>query len=140
MRFFGRIFDACTIAPVSPASRSSWRNALFKHDAGGGLEAEADVGEAHDGVAKRQFALIRRVPSMVSSALRRSSSMPVEIGSTSGSKEDVLIAQAVFHRQIADALGDGYLAVGGAGHGVDFVFVDGARDDGRAIFFGQVRR
>ena len=31
--------------------------------------------------------VIRRVPSMVSSAFRRSSSMPVEIGSASGSKK-----------------------------------------------------
>ena len=29
MRFCGRILLACTIAPVSPASRSSCRNALF---------------------------------------------------------------------------------------------------------------
>ncbi len=75
----------CTIALVSPASRSSCRNTLLSTTRAIGLSPKLTLLRPtvvwHSGMA---FA-IARTPSIVSSPERRSLSMPVEIGSTSGS-------------------------------------------------------
>ena len=55
MRFFGRIFDACTIAPVSPASRSSCRNALLSTTRAAGFRPKLHVRQADHRVALGQL-------------------------------------------------------------------------------------
>ena len=85
MRLLGRIFDAWTMADVSPASRSSCRNALFSTTRAAGLSPKLMLLRP---TVVWQFGSrreISRVPSIVSSPFRRSSSMPVVIGRTSGS-------------------------------------------------------
>ncbi len=85
MRFLGRILLAWTIAPVRPASRNSCRKALFKTTRAAGFSPNDTLDSPTTVWHLGNCCEIRRVPSIVASALRRSSSIPVEIGSTSGS-------------------------------------------------------
>ena len=81
----GRIFEACAIAPVRPASRSSCRKTLLSTCRGKGLRPKLTLLRPTTVWHSGSSLAIRRVPSIVARAFLRSSSMPVLIGRTSGS-------------------------------------------------------
>ena len=101
----GRILEAWTMAPVRPASRSSWRKAELRTTRAAGLRPKLDVGEADDGVAvgevlgdaARAFDGFEGVAAVFLDAGGD--------GEDEGVEEDVLVVQAVFvDGEVADAL------------------------------------
>ena len=132
--FCGRILLACTMAAVNPRAWGLGEKRGVEHDARRGGDAEADVAHAQNGLAARQrlrdggdgvqgFARQRTVGVVASSD-----------GERQAVEEDVLFEHAVLAgEQTMQAAGDGELALGGLGHGLFRVFVDGERDDRTAV-------
>ena len=87
MRLSGSILLALTIAASRPASTASCRNTEFSTTRAAGLSPNEMFETPRIVKQPGSSCLMRRTPAIVSSALRRSSSMPVEIGSASESKK-----------------------------------------------------
>ncbi len=104
--------------------------------AGGRVQAEATRWTSPTMVpTPGSAALMRRMPSMVSMPSRRLSSMPVDSGSTRGSKSrSVGVEPVALDGQVVDGLGRPQLPLGGAGLALG---VDAGADDGRAVLAGQ---
>ncbi len=104
--------------------------------AGGGDEAEADVGDTEDRIALGHvlhdgFDAVERFEAEAAVGV-------VAGGDREGEavEEDVLGLEAVLvDAEVVDALGDGQLAIGGLGHRFFGVFVDGEGDDGCSVSF-----
>ena len=124
-----------TIARSSPASTQWWRKTELSTARGCG-ETPKDTFETPSEVLTPGIsALIRRMPSIVSTALGFHSSSPVVSVKVSASKISSLGVEAVLVAgDLADALGDLDLAVGRLGHAD---LVDRQRDQRGAVGLGQ---
>ena len=108
------------------------------HFAGGGGEAEADVGDAEDGFDEGDFAFD------VADGLDGLNRPADVIFVAGGAGEDQRVDSDVFRRdavfvgeQIDGAAGDSEFAFAGEGLRLEFVLVDGAADEGGAVGFGE---
>ncbi len=110
------------------------------HFAGGGGEAEADVGDAEDGFDEGDFALDEADGFDGFDGSADVILIAGGAGEDQRIDDDVLGRDAVFiGEQIDGAAGDGEFALADEGLRLEFVFVDSSADESRAVGFGERR-